>query len=88
MTVALWMFVPHALKPVPAYELPRLATAIIVAFVIVYYFVSSQSIVYLRHPRKVGAERWLEEHKPEIIVGLVCALSGALASQLLERLWK
>ena len=82
------MFVPHALKPVPVSELPRLATGIIVAAAIVYYFVSSQSIVYLRHPRKVGVERWLEEHKPEIIVGLICALIGALASQLLERFWR
>ena len=88
LTLALWMFVPHALKPVPVYELPRLATGIIVAAAIVYYFVSSQSIVYLRYPRKVGVERWLEEHKPEIIVGLICALMGALASQVLERFWK
>jgi hypothetical protein len=88
MTVALWMFVPYAIKPVSAYEWPRLATCSIVIAAIVYYFVSSQSIVYLRNARKVGAGRWLEEHKPEIIVGVICAFSGVLASQMLERFWK
>ena len=88
LTVAFWMFVPHAIKPVPTYELPRLATGIIIAGAVVYYFVSSQSIVYLRYPHKVGAARWLEEHKPEIIVGVICTLMGAITSQVLERIWK
>ena len=88
LTIALWMFVPHALKPVPPYELPRLATGIVIAAAVVYYFVSSQSIVYLRYPHKVGAANWLAEHKPEIIVGVTCALLGAVTSQMLERFWK
>ncbi len=88
LTVALWMFVPHALKPVPVYELPRLATGIVIAGAVVYYFVSSQSIVYLRFPHKVGAGRWLAEHKPEIIVGVICALMGAITSQILEKIWR
>ena len=88
LTVALWMFAPHALKPVPVYELPRLATGIVIAGAVVYYFASSQSIVYLRHAKKVGLGRWLAEHKPEIIVGVVCALLGVLASQGLGRIWK
>ena len=82
------MFAPHALKPVPAYELPRLATGIVIAAAVVYYFVSSQSIVYLRYPHKVGVANWLIEHKPEIIVGVICALLGAVTSQMLERFWK
>jgi hypothetical protein len=88
LTIALWMFAPHALKPVPAYELPRLATGIVIAAAVVYYFVSSQSIVYLRYPHKVGVANWLTEHKPEIIVGVICALLGAVTSQVLERFWK
>lgn len=88
LTVVFWMFVPHAIQPVPSYELPRLATGIIIAGAVVYYFVNSQSIVYLRYPRKVGVARWLEEHKPEIIVGVICTLMGAITSQVLERIWK
>jgi hypothetical protein len=88
LTVALWMFAPHALKPVPVYEIPRLATAIVIAGAVVYYFASSQSIVYLRHPKKVGVGRWLAEHKAEIIVGVICALMGVLASQFLGKVWK
>jgi hypothetical protein len=88
LTIALWMFTPHVLKPVPPYELPRLATGIVIAVAVVYYFVSSQSIVYLRHPHKVGAANWLTDHKPEIIVGIICALLGAVTSQVLERFWK
>jgi hypothetical protein len=88
LTVALWMFAPHALKPVPVYELPRLAAGIVIAGAVLYYFVSSQSIVYLRYPHKIGVGRWLAEHKPEIIVGVVCALMGAITSQILERVWK
>jgi len=88
LTVALWMFVPHVLKPVPVYELPRLATGIVVVAAVGYYFVSSQSIVYLRYPHKVGAARWLAEHKPEIVVGVICALMGAITSQVLEKIWK
>jgi hypothetical protein len=88
LTIALWILAPHALKPVPAYELPRIATGVVIAGAVVYYFASSQSIVYLRYPHKVGAIRWLEEHKPEIIVGLICALLGAIACQLLEKVWR
>jgi hypothetical protein len=88
LTVALWMFVPHALKPVPVYQLPRLATGIVIAGAVLYYFVCSQSIVYLRHPHRSGARRWLAEHKPEIIVGVICALMGAVTSRILERVWK
>ena len=88
LTVALWMFAPHALKPVPVYELPRLAAGMVIAGAVVYYFVSSQSIVYLRYPHKVGVGRWFAEHKPEIIVGVICALMGAITSQILERVWK
>ena len=52
LTIALWIFAPHAVKPVPAYELPRLAGSITVAAAVAYYFVSSQSIVYLRYPKE------------------------------------
>ena len=67
---------------------PDIATGVVIAGAVVYYFASSQSIVYLRYPHKVGAVRWLGEHKPEIVVGVICALLGALAYQLLEKVWK
>lgn len=88
LTFALWMFAPHALKPVPVYELPRLAMGIVIAGAVVYYFASSQSIVYLRHPRRVGVAGWLAEHKPELIVGVVCALMGAMVCQILGKIWR
>ncbi len=88
LTIALWIFAPHAVKPVPTYELPRLAAGIILAAAVAYYFVSSQSIVYLRYPKRVGVGRWLEEHKPEIIVGFICVVTGAVASRILEKTWK
>jgi hypothetical protein len=88
LTIGLWIFAPHAVKPVSAYELPRLAAGIMVAAAVVYYFVSSQSIVYLRYPNRVGLGRWWEEHKPEIIVGFICIVTGAIASRILEKAWK
>ncbi len=88
LSMAGWMLAPYALKPLPVYDLPRLATAVLVAAATVYYFLSSQSIVYLRQPHKVGVVRWLQDHKPEIVVGFACVLLGALASQIVTRVWK
>lgn len=88
LTVAVWLFVPHFSKPISIDQLPWLATGIMLAATVAYYFVSSHSIVYLRFPRKVGVGRWLEDHKPEIIVGLACLLMGAIATRLVERAWK
>lgn len=88
LTVALWIFAPHALKPVPVYEIPRLATGIVIAGAVVYYFASSESIVYLRHPKRVGVTGWLAEHRPEIIVGVICVLLGVLASPFLGKIWR
>jgi hypothetical protein len=88
LTVAAWMLVPHAAKPISIRELPYLATGILLAAAVVYYFVSSHSIVYLRHPRKAGVGRWLEDHKPEIIVGVICVLMGAITTRIVEKVWK
>ena len=88
LTVALWMFVPHAAKPISIYELPYLVTGVILGAAVVYYFASSHSVVYLRYPHKVGAGRWLEDHKPEIIVGFICALVAATAAGIVEKTWK
>jgi hypothetical protein len=88
LTLAFGMSVRYALKPVSIYEVSYLVTGIILAAAVVYYFVSSQSIVYLRYPHKVGAGRWLEEHKPEIIVGVMCSLAGGIASQIVGKIWK
>jgi hypothetical protein len=88
LMAAVWMFRPHAVKPVSIYELPNIVTAIFLAAAVAYYFVSSHSVVYLRYPQRMGVGRWLEDHKPEIIVGLTCALMGAIASRIVERIWK
>jgi hypothetical protein len=88
LTIAAWIVELHVAKSVLIHELPYLVTGVIVAAAIVYYFVSSHSIVYLRYPQRVSAGRWLEDHKPEIIVGVVCALMGAVATRIVERVWK
>ena len=88
LTGALLMFVPRAGKPTSIHELTNLATAILLAAAVVYYFVSSHSIVYLRYPQRVAAGRWLEDHKPEIIVGFICILMGAISTRIVEKVWK
>jgi len=87
LAFALWM-VPHAAKPLSIHDLNRLVTGILLAAAVVYYFISSHSIVYLRYPRRIGLGRWLEDHKPEIIVGVICVLTGVVATRIAERAWK
>jgi hypothetical protein len=88
LAIAVWMFVPHPARPISVYELPRMTAGILLAIAVMYYFVSSHSIVYLRYPRKVGLGRWFEDHKPEIIVGFISALSGAIVTRVLAMTWK
>jgi hypothetical protein len=88
LAVAAWMFIPHNVRPFSIYRLPHLATGVLVAAAVVYYFASSHSVVYLRYPQRVGVGRWLEDHKPEIIVGLVCAVLAAIATRVIEQFWK
>src|ERR1700737_3388462 len=88
LAVAVWMFVPHPAKRPSIYELLHAATGVIAAAAVVYYFVSSHSVVYLRYPQRVGAGRWVQDHKPEIIVGVICALLGAIATRMVETAWK
>jgi hypothetical protein len=88
LTVAAWIFAPHAVKPVSIYELPRLFTGMAVAAAVVYYIACSHSVIYLRSPHTVGVGRWLEDHKPEIIVGAICIVVGTITSQVLARVWK
>jgi hypothetical protein len=88
VAVALWIFVPPVARPISIYKLPHIATGFILAVAVVYYFVSSHSIVYLRYPQRVGVGRWLEDHKPEIIVGAVCAVLAAIATLVVEKGWK
>jgi len=88
LTGALWIFGPHAGKPTSISQLNHLATGVLLAGAVVYYFVSSHSIVYLRYPQRVAAGRWLEDHKPEIIVGFICILTGAITTRIVEKIWK
>jgi hypothetical protein len=87
LAFALWM-VPHAAKPVSIDETNRLVTGIFLAAAVIYYFISSHSIVYLRYPHRVGFGRWVEDHKPEMIIGVVCILAGAIATRIAEMVWK
>jgi hypothetical protein len=88
LTVAVWMFVPNPAKRLSIYQLTHLATGVSLAAAVVYYFVSSHSVVYLRYPHRVGAGRWLQDHKPEIVVGVICVLMGAIATRIVEKAWK
>jgi len=88
LALAVWMFAPRAAKPLSIYELTHLMAGIMLAAAVVYYFVSSHSIVYLRYPQRVGIGRWLEDHKPEIIVAVISVLVGAIATRMVERTWR
>ena len=88
LALAVWMFAPRAAKPLSIYELTHLATGIVLAAAVVYYFVSSHSVVYLRYPLRIGVGRWLEDHKPEIIVGVISILLGAIATRIVEKTWR
>jgi hypothetical protein len=47
--------------------------------------------VCLRYSYEVGTEKWLEQHKSELIIGIVCAIVGAVlgafATRIAEKLW-
>ena len=86
--VAVWIFAPHVVRPISLHKLPSIATGFFLAVAVVYYFVSSHSIVYLRYPQRVGVRRWLEDHKPEIIVGSVCAVLAVIATEIMEKGWR
>jgi hypothetical protein len=88
LALTVWMFAPRAAKPLSIYDVTHLATSVILAAAIVYYFVSSHSIVYLRYPQRVGIRRWVEDHKPEIIVSFISVLVGAIATRIVERTWR
>jgi hypothetical protein len=85
VAIAAWMFVPHTSKPISVHTLTRFLTGVVLAGVIVYYFVSSHSIVYLHHPHRLAVWRWLEDHKPEILVGVACTLIGAIVARGFEK---
>jgi len=88
VAAAVWIFAPHFARPLSLHKLPNLATGFFLAVAVVYYFFSSHSIVYLRYPQRVGVGRWLEDHKPEIIVGAVCAVLAVVATEVIEKGWK
>lgn len=88
LAIIAWIFVPHSARTLSFNQLTNLTAGFLVATAVVYYFVSSHSVVYLRYPQRVGVGRWLEDHKPEIIVGVVCALTGAIATRVAEHYWK
>jgi len=88
LMVAVWIFAPHVAKPISIDKVPHLVTGVLLAVAVVYYLVSSHSVVYLRLPHRVGVGGWLEDHKPEIIVGIICALMGAISTRIVEKVWK
>ncbi|HYK48205.1 MAG TPA: hypothetical protein VEU94_00655 [Terriglobales bacterium] len=88
LAVAVWMFVPHPARSISIYELTELLTGVLLVAAVAYYFASSHSVVYLRYPQRSHASRWLEDHKPEIIVGFICALMGGIATRIVEKAWR
>jgi hypothetical protein len=91
MVAVLWLLSVAAAKFVPVprhltiYQWVNLVTTVVLACVVVYYFISSHSIVYLRHPHRVPVWRWLEDHKQELIVGFAGVLVGTLAARTLMK---
>jgi hypothetical protein len=89
--VVLWVLSVIAAKFVTVpryltiYEWVHLVTTVVLAAIVVYYFICSHSIVYLRHPHKVPIWRWLEDHKQELIAGFAGILVGALAARTLMK---
>jgi len=63
----------------------HLGTVAALTVSVLYYFASSHSIVYLRTPHRFAWRRWLDDHKPEVVVGLAGALLGTLAARSLEK---
>ena len=88
LALTVWTFAPRAARPLSNDELTHVVTGIVLAATVVYYFISSHSVVYLRYPKRVGVGRWLEDHKPEIIVGIISILTGAIATRLVEKTWR
>ena len=88
LALTVWTFAPRAARPLSNDELTHVVTGIVLAATVVYYFISSHSVVYLRYPKRVGVGRWLEDHKPEIIVGLISVLVGAIATRVVEKVWR
>jgi hypothetical protein len=88
LALTVWAFAPRAARPLSIDELTHIVTGIILAATVVYYFISSHSVVYLRYPKRVGIGRWLEDHKPEIIVGVISVLMGAIAARVVEKTWR
>jgi hypothetical protein len=88
LVIASWIFIPHAVKPLSINEINHVVTGILLAAAVVYYFISSHSVVYLRSPRRLGLARWFEDHKPEIIVGFIGIITGAIALRIVEKTWR
>lgn len=89
LTACLWLGSVAAARfaRVPAhltiYNWVHLVAGVLIACAIGYYFLSSHSVVYLRHPHKVPVWRWLEDHKPELITGFAGILIGTIAASTL-----
>lgn len=45
-------------------------------------------MVSLRYSHQAGAEKWLDAHKNEVIIGITCAIIGAAATRFAELIWK
>ena len=47
--------------------------------------------VYLRYSYEAGTGRWVEDHKSELIIGVICAVIGAVlgafATRFAEKIW-
>jgi len=65
-------------------------TAVLVGSVSGWYILPKifGSVVYMRYSHEAGTGRWLDDHKSELIVGIVSAALGAIATRIVEKVWK
>jgi hypothetical protein len=86
LVASLWLIsvVAARLMHVPAHLSVRqwvnFMAGVLIACSTVYYFLSSHSVLYLRHPHKLPVWRWLEDHKQELIAGFAGVLVGTIAA--------
>lgn len=91
LVVCLWLSsvaaarLVHVPTHLTIYSWVNLVAGVLIGCAILCYFLSSHSVVYLRHPHKMPVWRWLEDHKQELIVGIAGVLVGTIAARTLIR---
>ena len=91
LAALLWLasVVAARLMHIPAhltvYQWVNFMAGVLIACSTLFYFLSSHSVVYLRHPHKLPMWRWLEDHKQELIAGFAGVLLGTVTARTLMK---